>query len=38
MNKAVVGATCELLLDVIEGQVDRLMNEEIGLNLLNLNK
>lgn len=33
LNAAWVGATCELIVDVIEGQVERQFSEEIGLNL-----
>lgn len=33
LNLAIVGATCELFIDVIDGKIDRLMDEEIGLNL-----
>lgn len=33
LNSAVVSATCEVVVRVLEGQVDREMNEEIGLNL-----
>ena len=33
LNAAVVSATCELVIQVIDGQVDRQFDEEIGLNL-----
>lgn len=33
LNRAVVSATCEMVINVIEGNVDREFNEEIGLNL-----
>lgn len=33
LNSAVVGATCEIIIDAINGSVDREFNEEIGLNL-----
>lgn len=37
LNAAWVGATCELVLEVIDGQVDRKFSEEIGLNLFEFN-
>lgn len=33
LNEAWVGATCELVFDVIEGEVERKFNEAVGLNL-----
>ncbi len=33
LNKAVVSATCEMVINIIDGKVDRKFNEEIGLNL-----
>lgn len=33
LNEAWVGATCEVVLDVIDGQVERKFSEDIGLNL-----
>lgn len=33
LNKAVVSATCEMIINVIDGVVDREFNDEIGLNL-----
>jgi predicted DNA-binding protein with PD1-like motif len=33
MNKAIVGATCEMILDVVEGTVERELSPEIGLNI-----
>ncbi len=34
LNEAVVSATCEMVIHVIDGEVDRYFDEEIGLNLL----
>ena len=33
LNRAVVSATCELVITVIDGSVDRKFDEETGLNL-----
>lgn len=33
LNRAVVSATCEMVINVIDGMVDRAFSEEIGLNL-----
>ena len=33
LNAAVVSATCELVVDVIDGEVGRRFSDEIGLNL-----
>lgn len=33
LNSAIVSATCEMVIDVIDGEVDRMFSEEIGLNL-----
>ncbi len=34
LNSAIVSATCEIIIDSIDGEVDRKFSEEIGLNLL----
>ena len=36
LNRAVVGATCEMLVRIDAGSVERKYDEEIGLNLWNL--
>ncbi len=33
LNKAIVSATCEMIINIIDGVVDRYLDEEIGLNL-----
>ena len=33
LNRAVVSATCEMFINVIDGKVDRYHDEEVGLNL-----
>lgn len=33
LNRAVISATCEMVINVIDGKVDRYHDEEIGLNL-----
>lgn len=33
LNRAIVSATCEMVINIIDGKVDRKFNEEIGLNL-----
>ena len=32
LNRAVISATCEMVIRIIPGQVDRKLNEEVGLN------
>ena len=33
LNRAIVSATCEMIINIIDGRVDRYFDEEIGLNL-----
>ena len=33
LNKAIVSATCEMVITIIDGAIDRYFDEEIGLNL-----
>ena len=33
LNRAVVSATCEMIIDIIDGNVDRFYDEKSGLNL-----
>ena len=33
LNEAIISATCEMVVEVIDGQVDRARNEDVGLNL-----
>ena len=33
LNRAIVSATCEMVINIIDGSVDRVFDEEIGLNL-----
>lgn len=33
LNRAIVSATCEMIITVIDGKVDRYHDDEIGLNL-----
>jgi len=34
LNAAVVSGTCELVLHIIDGEIDRAFSDEIGLNLI----
>ena len=36
LNRAVVSATCEVIIDEFEGNLDRYFDENLGLNLLKL--
>lgn len=33
LNKAIVSATCEMVITIIDGKIDRELNKNIGLNL-----
>ena len=33
LNKAIISATCEMVINIIDGKVDRYHDDEIGLNL-----
>ena len=33
LNQAIVSATCEMVIQIIDGVVDRYYDEQIGLNL-----
>lgn len=37
LNEAVVSATCEMVVEIIDGQADRAFNEDVGLNLFKFN-
>lgn len=34
LNRAIVSATCEMIITVSEGRIDRKYSQDIGLNLL----
>ena len=38
LNRAVVSATCEMVITIIDESVDRYFDEEIGLNLFKFNE
>ena len=38
LNRAIISATCELVINIINGIVDRKFDENIGLNLFKFNK
>ena len=33
LNRAIVSATCEMIINIIDGEIDREFNGEVGLNL-----
>ena len=36
LNKCIISATCEMVIYIIDGKVDRYFDEEVGLNLFNM--
>ncbi len=36
LNRAMISATCEMVVTVIDGEVDRYHDDDVGLNLFNL--
>ena len=36
LNRAMVSATCEMVVTVIDGEIDRYADPDVGLNLLKL--
>lgn len=36
LNKAIISATCECIIDIIDGSINRIVDEETGLNLLKI--
>ena len=36
LNSAYVGGTCEIVVDVIDGELNREFDEQVGLNLINI--
>lgn len=38
LNRAVISATCEMVITVINGTVDRSFSDSVGLNLFDFNK
>ncbi|MDO4179137.1 MAG: DNA-binding protein [Phascolarctobacterium sp.] len=37
LNRAHVSATCEMVINIIDGEVDRVYDEEVGLNVFKFN-
>ncbi len=37
LNRAIISATCEMIINIIDGKVDRYFDEDIGLNLFKFN-
>lgn len=38
LNRAIISATCEMVINIIDGRVDRRFDQDIGLNLLNFDE
>ncbi len=38
LNSAIVSATCEMIINIIDGCIERIFNDNIGLNLLKFNE
>ena len=38
LNRCIISATCEMFIDIIDGSVDRIKDEETGLNIFKFNK
>ncbi len=36
LNKCIISATCEMVIYIIDGKVDRYFDEKVGLNLFNM--
>lgn len=36
LNRAMVSATCEMIVNVIDGEIDRYADPDVGLNLFKL--
>ena len=38
LNQAIVSATCEMVISIVNGDVDRCYSDEIGLNLFDFSR
>lgn len=38
LNRAIISATCEMVINIMDGRVDRRFDQDIGLNLLNFDE
>lgn len=36
LNRAIVSATCEMIINIIDGEVDRYFDKDVGLNLFEI--